>query len=70
PTGMGMAKLMNDNQNNDRYEFRIYNTPETAIVDLKSGELDLACLPTNAVANAVEGWVSIGGKYVLRQGGK
>ena len=52
PTGMGMAKLMNDNQNNDRYEFRIYNTPETAIVDLKSGELDLACLPTNAVANA------------------
>lgn len=52
PTGMGMAKLMNDNQNNDRYEFRVYNTPETAIVDLKSGELDLACLPTNAVANA------------------
>ena len=52
PTGMGMAKLMNDNKDNGRYEFRIYSTPETAIVDLKSGELDLACLPTNAVANA------------------
>ena len=52
PTGMGMAKLMNDNKDNGRYEFRIYNSPETAIVDLKSGALDLACLPTNAVANA------------------
>lgn len=52
PTGMGMAKLINDVKDNANYEFRMYTTPETAIVDLKSGELDLACLPTNAVANA------------------
>ena len=52
PTGMGMAKLINDNKNNENYEFRMYTSPETAIVDLKTGELDLACLPTNAVANA------------------
>ena len=52
PTGMGMAKLINDNKNNENFEFRMYTSPETAIVDLKTGELDLACLPTNAVANA------------------
>ena len=52
PTGMGMAKLINDFKGNDCYEFRMYTSPETAIVDLKTGELDLACLPTNAVANA------------------
>ena len=52
PTGMGMAKLMTDNAEGGRYEFVMYNSPQNAIMDLKSGTLDLACLPSNAVANS------------------
>lgn len=52
PTGMGMAKLMNDSKENLQYEFRLYNSPQNAIMDLKDGTIDLACLPTNAVANS------------------
>lgn len=51
PTGMGMAKFIDDNKNNSLYEFVTYADPSIAIVDLKNGEIDLACLPTNAVAN-------------------
>lgn len=51
PTGMGMAKFIDDNKDNPSYEFVTYADPSIAIVDLKNGEIDLACLPTNAVAN-------------------
>ncbi len=59
PTGMGMAKLINDVKENSAYEFRMYSSPETAITDLKSGELDLACLPTNAVADVANKGIPI-----------
>ena len=52
PTGMGMAKLMNDNKDNtDKYEFRIYNDPNSATADLANGTVDMLCLPTNLAAN-------------------
>ncbi len=52
PTGMGMAKLINDNggkDGNDKYSF----TPTTADnvgPAVASGIFDIACMPTNAAA--------------------
>ena len=52
PTGMGMAKLMNDNKDNtEKYEFRIYNDPNSATADLANGTVDMLCLPTNLATN-------------------
>ena len=52
PTGMGMAKLMNDNKDNtEKYEFKIYNDPNSATADLANGTVDMLCLPTNLAAN-------------------
>ena len=50
PTGMGMAKLMNDSEKQDKYEFKLYSDPSLAATDLLNGEVDLACLPTNNAA--------------------
>lgn len=51
PTGMGMAKLMNDaGDNSELYEFEIYSAPTDATADLASGKLDMLCLPTNTAA--------------------
>ena len=52
PTGMGMAKLINDNgQDSDKYGFTVYSSPDAGTTDLASGKLDMLCLPTNAAAN-------------------
>ena len=52
PTGMGMAKLMNDHGNEStEYGFEIYSDPSIGTTDLISGKLDMLCLPTNAAAN-------------------
>lgn len=52
PTGMGMAKLINDEAENELFEFKAYSDPTIALTDLKNGTIDMACLPTNAVATA------------------
>ncbi len=52
PTGMGMAKLINDyGINGGKYEFTMFSSPEIATTALINGEIDFACLPTNAAAN-------------------
>ena len=52
PTGMGMAKLMEDNKNSEeKYKFEIYNAPTNATADLLNGKLDMLCLPTNTAAS-------------------
>ena len=52
PTGMGMAKLISDNGlDSDKYEFKIYSSPEVGTADLAAKDLDMLCLPTNAAAN-------------------
>lgn len=52
PTGMGMAKLINDaGADSELYKFSIYTTPTDATADLASGALDMLCLPTNTAAN-------------------
>ncbi|MBE6635286.1 MAG: ABC transporter substrate-binding protein [Ruminococcaceae bacterium] len=52
PTGMGMAKLMNDNAGNEEnYSFKVYSDPTIGTTDLIAKDLDMLCLPTNAAAN-------------------
>ena len=51
PTGLGMAKMIIDNNGmnggNDRYEFTKYVDTQTAKADLAAGKVDVICLPTN-----------------------
>ncbi len=49
PTGMGMAKLINDGDS--KYEFKPYADPTLATADLANGIIDMACIPTNTAAN-------------------
>lgn len=75
PTGMGMAKLMNDNKDNtEKYEFSVYSAPTNATADLANGTLDMLCLPTNtaaALANSKSDYIStiaintLGSLYLL-----
>ena len=52
PTGMGMAKLMNDNTDeNAKYSFEVFSDPQVAMPELINKSLDMLCLPTNAAAN-------------------
>ena len=54
PTGMGMAKLINDNggqSGNEKYSFINYqNDTEKAKADLSLGNVDIICVPTNEAA--------------------
>ena len=51
PTGIGMAKLINDNKDNtEKYAFKSYvNDTATAMAELKLQKIDVICMPTNAV---------------------
>ncbi len=52
PTGMGMAKLMNDaGDDSDKYSFMLKSSPDQLLPELTSGTIDMACLPTNVAAN-------------------
>ncbi len=52
PTGMGMAKLINDNgKESDKYVFSSFSSPTDATASLANGELDMLCVPTNLAAN-------------------
>ncbi len=50
PTGIGMAKLINDNggvEGNDKYKFTAYTDTSLAKSDLTKGNIDIICIPTN-----------------------
>lgn len=49
PTGMGMAKMINDNKDGEKYTFSLQDQ-NAALVALQNGELDIICLPTNLAA--------------------
>ena len=51
PTGMGMAKLMNDYKDSEKYEFKVYSDPTVATADLANNTVQMLCLPTNTAAN-------------------
>lgn len=48
PTAMGALKLWNDND--PRYEFTLYTSPDLILPDITAGKLDIAALPTNNAA--------------------
>ena len=77
-TGFGMAKLMNDNKNNSKYQFTVQSDASVVSAALINGDVDIAALPTNAastVYNRSEGGVKIlavntlGCLYVLTKEG-
>ena len=52
PTGMGMAKLMDDtSEDSARYSFQIFSDPTLGVQSLQAKTLDMLCLPTNTAAN-------------------
>ncbi len=52
PTGMGMAKLMNDaGEESEKYSFVLKSSPDQLLPELTSKAIDMACLPTNVAAN-------------------
>ena len=55
PTGMGMAKMIIDNNGldggNEKYTFTKYADTTTAMQDLEVGRVDIICLPTSDAAN-------------------
>lgn len=53
PSGLGMVKLMEDNENKEAqniYEFTVAGTPDEISAKIISGELDIAAVPTNAAS--------------------
>ena len=49
PTGMGMAKLIADNDT-EKYSFKKYADTTAAKADLAAGNIDVICFPTNEAA--------------------
>ncbi|MHB8962135.1 MAG: ABC transporter substrate-binding protein [Saccharofermentanales bacterium] len=80
PTGMGMVKLFDDNDNKlttNRYETLIVGTPDEIVGKISSGELDIAAVPTNlasTIYNKTTGNVqllainTLGVLYILEKG--
>ena len=73
PTGMGLIDLMDD----ENIDMQLYQSPTDAVQKLISGEIDMACLPSNmgALLNSkTNGGISIltnivnGGLYVIENG--
>ncbi len=51
PTGMGMAKLMNDKAtDNYTYDFTLADSPEDVKAEILKGNFDIAAVPTNLAA--------------------
>ena len=50
-TGFGMAKMMQDNKDNEGYTFEVKTDASDVTAALIAGTVDIAALPTNAAAN-------------------
>ena len=48
PTGIGMVKLMNDNDG--AYDFHLVSAPDEVVAAIASGSADIAAVPTNLAA--------------------
>lgn len=80
PTGMGMVKLLDDNEKNvttNQYKTTIVGAPDEIVGKISSGELDIAAIPTNLAAtlyNKTNGKVqllalnTLGVLYILEKG--
>jgi len=65
PTGMGMVKMISDNEEkitSNRYEVNIVGAPDEIVGKISTGEIDIAAVPTNLAAtlyNKTNGGVQI-----------
>ena len=51
PTGIGMAKLIDDySEDNDSYGFTKFTQPADAMTALRKGDVDVTCLSTDVAA--------------------
>jgi len=50
PTGIGLVKMKNDNEGNDKYTFDFYAAGSEVVAKLAKGEVDIAALPANLAA--------------------
>ena len=50
PTAMGLAKMMQDHENDDAYAFTIAASADAVTPALLKGEIDMACIPANLAA--------------------
>lgn len=75
PTGLGMVKLMKEG--NSLYNITTYQAPDEIVGKVVSGELDIACVPSNLAAtlyNKTEGGIQLVGTntlgvlYILEKG--
>lgn len=80
PTGMGMVKMMDDNEENKgdiNYDFTVSGAPDELAGKVIKGEVDVAALPTNlasVIYNKTEGQIQLaavntmGVLYILENG--
>lgn len=80
PTGMGMAKLIEENENGEsdnKYDFTLASSPDEVTAEIIKGNYDIAALPTNLAAvlyNKTEGKIrvaavnTLGVLYILENG--
>lgn len=77
PTGMGMAKIINNDKENKKYDFTISSDPTDVTAALISNSLDIAAVPVNLAAvinNKTDGAYlvaainTLGVLYVLENG--
>lgn len=75
PTGIGMVKLMDENEG--EYDFTLTAAPDEAVAAIVSGSADIAAVPTNLAAtlyNKTEGQIrmlavnTLGVLYILENG--
>ncbi len=50
PTGMGMAKVMNDSETDNKYDFELFNDAQNISAKLIGQQLDIAAVPVNLAA--------------------
>lgn len=50
PTGLGSVKMMEDDESGEKYDFTVAGAADELTGRLVSGDLDIAMLPTNAIA--------------------
>ncbi len=77
PTGLGAAKLMEEQADSAAMEFTVFAEPTEAVAALTKGSVDIAALPTNLASNLyhkTEGGVeliclnTLGTLYILENG--
>lgn len=79
PTGIGMVKMLQDvgKSENPKYNMALYQSPDEILGKVVSGEVDLACIPSNLGAvlyNKTEGSIkflatnTLGVLYIMENG--